>query len=143
MFRYFRPKTARRSGVQVAFVSVPLPTIAGTATTTVRIPTPFRDCIVDRASVNLSQIGASGGTVLATVRKHDASSDSEKNLTSALSLESDGVPVINEAVRFTNLGDEDALLSKEGDTLYCDVVASSTITTQPVGFIVLELLVQN
>lgn len=109
-------------------------TIANTATTQGIIPTSFRKLYVDRLFIDALTAAGSAGTVTAQVYKQSGAT--RTNLTAATSLKND---VITGSVPITlNLaitGNEAARLLQPGDALGVELIASGTVTTQPLCFI--------
>src|SRR5690242_20968900 len=101
----FRPRSGRY-GSHPAFLkhTAGASPLTANTTTTIRCGHLRRRAFLERVSVAMSTIAAdSDGTILATVYKRDVSAGSDVALTSALSLESDGVATANKSVAFTML----------------------------------------
>lgn len=134
--RHFRPGPGR-FGVQAALIQgFNIANLTANTTTRVDIGPAPRKSFLDRVMVSQSTLVADAdGTVLATVKKYDASADASVTLSSALSLEADA-QVASEGKLFTllsTLTDAQRTLD-EGDVLYVDIVNNSAaIDTQPVN----------
>jgi hypothetical protein len=139
---FFRPKPGR-FGVQPTLVPVVVGTggtsVAGTATTTVVVPTPRRRCFVESITINGLVAAASTGTVTAQVKKRDASAASDVNLTAATSIESDVITAANTVANVAITGTELQRIVEVGDLLKIDLVASAAVGTQPTATVVVEL----
>lgn len=106
------------------------PTVAGTATTTVRIPTPFGRAFVGRASAQCRTKVASGGTVTAQLFKRNATGSVNVALTAPFDLKAMTNDVVSNLPILGTLAPAARNL-RAGDYLALDIVASSTISTQP------------
>lgn len=133
----FRPLPGR-FGNMLEFLDVAIgtggTTVADSATTTVVIPTPNTKSYVDRLSIAASTAAASAGTV--TVRVFKQSGATKTFLMAATSIKSDVVTAATPATyALTITGTDAERLLQPGDCLGCDVVASGTVTTQPVLYV--------
>ena len=132
--RHFRPGPGR-FGVNAAILNGQnIANLTANTTTRVDISPAPRKAFVDKVMVSQQTLVAdSDGTVLATVKKYDASANASVTLSSALSLEADA-QVASEGAFFallSTLTDAQRTLD-EGDVLYVDIVNNSAaIDTQP------------
>jgi hypothetical protein len=144
-YNHFRPKPGRFGTHPQLLTVQPTPTItAGTpATTTFRIPSPYRRCMFVRGSVSVTTVPAdSDGTLLATFQKYDASADAAVSLTSTLDLEAlvtREVSKLDPVSTATNA----QLTLDDGDCFELSVASTSAaINTQPTDLsICVEVLV--
>jgi hypothetical protein len=144
MDKSFRPRSGRY-GLECGYTfSEKISALTSAGTDTFRIPTPYRRCVVTRASVQ-AQVAPiiTTGTATATLKKFRKSDGGTAILSNGLDLET---IVANKGLVFTFLStatDAD-LTIQEGDTLFVDVVNGTTIATAPtamffsVEFAVLE-----
>lgn len=148
MLKFYRPRTSDRSGVEHALVQSGIFGTGGlaltaSATTQLRVPTPFRRCWIERISLSSGGLVDGAGTELATVFKRDNVAGANVALTAATDLEV-ALQVANKVSRIpflTTLTDGQRTL-QEGDQIYVDIVSSGAITTQPThSAFVFELLV--
>lgn len=134
----YRPALVARSGVQLVTLMVAIPTLTASATTTIRMPTPFRRAyILDAAVHAATPPGSAGGTLQTTVKKRDISAGSDVSVSAAFNIE--GL-VAHKVAAFTlNTGDA-ARLKAADDSLFVTVVSDAAIETQPAsGFLVVTL----
>jgi hypothetical protein len=134
----FRPREPYRSKAQIVTVSASLGTLTANDTTTIHIPVPARRGFILSASVHQGTVAADAdGTILATLKRYDASATSLVALTSAFNLEGQ---TARSADRLTMLGGTTRYKARE-DTLVLEVVSNSAaINTQPAdAFVVVEL----
>jgi hypothetical protein len=135
MPKFFQPKSAQRSGVQVAFASGRQLDAGITANATTRIPiaSPFRKSFIERVTAQVITVPADAdGTILATLKK--ISGGTTTSLSAALDLET-LVTLVTKLFTLSTLTEMQQTL-REGDILVVDVVNNSAaIDTQPVGLI--------
>lgn len=111
------------------------PTIAGTATTTIALPTLVRNQrFVDGQVSQLTLVVPTSGTCTVLIKKWDHVNSAFVSLTAATDLTTTGqvLKVVTAIPALTTLTDVQRLIVA-GDTLYADFVASAAITTQPTG----------
>lgn len=135
---HYKARSPGRFGAQVAYLSQRCPATPLTVNTTtpIVIGAPHRRSWLEQVAVAQSTlVSDADGTVLATVKKYDASANAIVVLSSALSLEVDA-QIANESAKFvllTTLTSAQRVLD-EGDVLYVDVVNNSAvIDTQPIN----------
>lgn len=112
-------------------------TNSGTATTL--IPLPRLDLYVNSATVTLTTLGSSTGTILLKVQAVGTDGSTARDLTGTLSLESDGVATALVPVNLPITATGISRTLKRGETLRLSVTSSTTNTTAPVGSVALEL----
>ena len=142
MTTHFKPKSARIGG-HPAFAAG---AIAATTSSTVvtLIPTPRRTCYVDQASIVLSVLGVSASsTIFAKLVILATDGSTSRDLTGTLSLESDGVATAKVPVDLAITANSGNRTLLPGETLNCSIASAGTNGTAPVGFITVEVLVQD
>lgn len=136
MITYRKALGARLSTTPIILQGKQAATITVNATTPIGVGVPPYRAYISRVNVVCSTVPAdSDGTILATLKKYDASADAAVSLSSALDLET---LTANEGSNFTltsTLTDAQRTFDA-GDFLYVDVVNNSAaIDTQPVNLI--------
>lgn len=139
-----RKTKAGRYGTEVAFVSGQQLDAGITASATVKmvIASPYRKAYIERASVNAEVLPIGSLAITATLYKKRAGAAAVA-LTAAIDLKVATQTALVSGVMalLSTLTDADRLML-EGDTLYADLTAAGTVTTQPVGLhITVELAV--
>lgn len=144
--KHFRPSKNGRFGIEVDSTAFgnpgPISPVA-VASSTVVYPllTPLRKSYVERIGLNIGTLAAGAGTI--TVQFFVRNSVGAKNnaLTAAFDLKTGTTLTVREVA--ITASDSNRVV-QEGDYLAADIVASSTITTQPANLLaVVELLPQE
>lgn len=130
----FRP-LAGRFGNMLEFTDAAIGTggtsVANSTTTTIMVPTPFTKTYVDRLSLAAITPAVSAGTV--TVQFFKQSGATKTALTATTSIKNDVLTGANPATYNVAVTATDPTrLFQPGDIMLVDIVASGTITTQPV-----------
>lgn len=145
MFKFFNPKVGR-FGVAPVFLNTGeiggTNFIGGTAPLTASGTTIFRLGGSAGRKVRISRLGATtvtvpvsaSGTLLATLRKYDASANQAVTLTADLDLEALTTREEGFANALSTLSDADLMLDV-GDALEIHVVSTAAIGTQPAGLV--------
>jgi hypothetical protein len=140
----FRRKTkAGRHGTDPVYLAGGTDTLtANTTTVQVLGAAPTRAVITKVSASQHVLVADSDGTVLATLKKWDASASADVTLSAALDLEAMTAKVASPFALIATLTDDQRILDT-GDTLRVDIVNNSAaINTQPTGLrFVAELLV--
>ena len=103
-------------------------TVGGTTTTAIEIPKPVEKAFLVGVAINCSVVCLSnGGTVLAQIIKGTSTA-----LTAATSIEADFLTAVNTTFNVPITGTVTQRVFAKSDALRVDVVAGSTIDTQPV-----------
>lgn len=128
---------AGRFGITPAFVHGKQADAGITASATVVVPvgTPHRKLFVEKAGVLMVTLPAGSAAITATLQKKPVGTAAVA-LTAATSLvvATQTAYVVGNAVILSTLTDGQRIIN-EGDSLYWDLTAAGTVTTQPVGFI--------
>jgi hypothetical protein len=118
--------------------------LTANATNRYVVATPTHVCRLDAITVPRCSVETvpadADGTILATLRKYDASANAFVDLTDALSLE--GLTTKESAAFVIKTGlDDDDITFEIGDVLYVDIVNNSAaIDTQPTNLAVSAML---
>lgn len=121
----FSPKLGHRFGSHPAFVSAAAGTVTANTTTTHFLPPIHRKAYLFRASAVCQTVPADAdGTLLATLKKWDASADAAVTLSSALDLEALTAKESSAFTLSTSLTEAQRRID-EGDSLYVEVVSNS------------------
>ena len=109
-------------------------TIAGSTTTSVILPKPNEKCYLKSISLSaLTAAASAGGTVLAQVFKRDNSgTPADRILTAATSIEADVITVADSNYAVTITGSNAYRVFQKTDACRVDVVAGSSLETQPI-----------
>ena len=144
----FRPKPGN-FGQNLTIESVAVGTggtsVADTATTSVCIATPMRKVQLVGIAINALVAGASTGaiTVQAFKRNNSIASPADVTLTATKSIKSDVITTLQKSYTIAITGTDAGTIFQAGDILRIDVVAASTVTTQPTVNVVATFAVMN
>jgi hypothetical protein len=131
----YRQPRAGQYGTAIIDQSVPFPTIAGTATTTVPLGQLLRNQVFVQGYVSqLTLVVPTSGACTVLIKKWSVASAAFVPLTAATDLTTTGqvLKVNNTIAAIATLTDAQRMINA-GDTMWADFTAAGAITTQPTG----------
>lgn len=150
---FFRPKVAQRNGIQPVLAHTQLIGTGGTvavASSTVSVHIPVGRVKVSILSLAIDALVAAAGGGAITVQVFAVKGGSATAITAATSLKNDVVTAAGNfalaitSTYFDGAGNATRVIDgTSGDFIRVDVVAASTISTQPQAMIVAELAVKE
>lgn len=140
----FLPKPGRFGTLPNLLVGRCAAAIGNSTTTIYNFGSHPAVCLITRAVVSAGTVPvSSGGTILATLEKYDASADAAVTLSGSIDLEALTAHEGTAVPLLTTLTDAQRTLDT-GDTLRLSVVTTSTVGTAAVDLVCnIELLVQG
>lgn len=116
-------------------------TLSASGTVTVPFPTvPGRRFYLESVGIIGTQAAAGGGAITARVVKRTAGAGSDTNMTAATSLTNSIITGANTSATVAITATQPQRIVGSGDVLKVELTCASTISTQPIAQIVVQLV---